>query len=728
MGNALGIDDGAPGKDGPQGIPGSTGPQGPTGIQGPQGIPGPTGPQGSQGIPGPTGPQGIPGPQGIGIQGPQGPQGLMGAQGPQGQKGDSGGPAGPPGPAGSPGPAGTPGAPGQRGIDGRDGRDGAQGQMGPPGKDLVLNNDVIVSSITIGTTTYGINISGKIVGSSISITGSNPSFNIGTTQINESDLTNLKGLSGLSKTKYDTDINALNSTISGLSGTYATLGNLGLKADKTYVDNGMTGVYTAMGLKTDKTYVDNGMTGVYTAMGLKANKTYVDNGMTGVYTEMGLKANKTYVDNGMTGVYTAMGLKADKTYVDTTIREISTNVDNYNTSNNNNFKSFGTSISNLTTFANTKVGNDFYNAGMTGVYTAMGLKADKTYVDDKINGLTGTYATISNMSGAMSGVYSTINGLTGTYATISSMSGAMIGVYNAMSSQMTGVYTDININEFESRNQESGIFFEKNGGNVILGSGVVKGNDPRSVKGFFITSKTGHPQLKNTVPGIYRFNNVDTTLASYVPPKPVVELATGNINGTDGNFTGNVLANGNLTVDGKLCIGSTCLVEDDLLKSSGSFQSGWITINGIYQDIPVNLDLENYRYYVSIDSTADDGTRAYVLVMKGDTTLSLNPPYGSRLVNNLSNNINLQLVQNKLQVKSVNGYAYSKEFRITKINYDNKQLCIGNTCINEDQLKGLSKFINDPTNGGIKYDGGPVTFKSTGPFTYTNYGTLKTIA
>jgi TM2 domain-containing membrane protein YozV len=261
------------------------------------------------------------------------------------------------------------------------------------------------------------------------------------------------------------------------------------------------------------------MTGVYTAMGLKADKTYVDSGMTGVYTAMGLKADKTYVDTGMTGVYTSIGLKADKTYVDTTIRAISTNLDNYNTSNNNNFTNFGTSIANLTSFVNTKADKTYVDSGMTGIYTAMGLKADKTYVD---------------------------SGMTGVYT-------AMTGIYTAM-----GQIAAITAAESESR--DSSTFFEKNGANVIVSSNVVKVYDPRSVKGFFITSKTGHPQLKNTVPGIYRFNNVDTTLASYVPPKPVVELATGNINGTDGNFSGNVTINGL----NKICINSTCINENNL--------------------------------------------------------------------------------------------------------------------------------------------------------------------
>ena len=359
---------------------------------------------------------------------------------------------------------------------------------------------------------------------------------------------------------------------------------MGLKADKTSHYNDMTGVYTAMGLKADKTYVDSGMTGVYTAMGLKADKTYVDNGMTGVYTAMGFKTDKTYVDTGMTGVYTSIGLKADKTYVDTTIRAISTNLDNYNTSNNNNFANFGTSISNLTSFVNTKVSNDIYNAGMTGVYTAIGLKADKIYVD---SGMTGVYTAMGLKADK-------------TY------------VDQTLVTTVENINSNLNLKAgaFETEMRDSSTFLEKNGADVIVGTNLVKVSNPRSTKGFYITSKTGHPSLKTTVPGIYRFNNVDTTLASYVPPKPVIELETGNINGTDGNFSGKVNGkDGNFT--GKFCIGSTCIVENDLIALKKS-QTVLISGNLVYPSFsmtPITLfdvsQLIDNEYILNIIATSD---------------------------------------------------------------------------------------------------------------------------
>jgi len=432
------------------------------------------------------GPIGSQGPQGQqGLMGSQGPQGLMGAQGPQGQKGDSGGPAGPPGPAGSPGPAGTPGAPGQRGIDGRDGRDGAPGPMGPPGKDLVMNNDVVVSSVTIGNTIYGINNTGKIIGSSmISGTGG---FGIGTTQIFESDLTNLKGLSGLSKSKYDTD--------------------MGNKSDKITHSSDMTGVYSAMGLKTDKTYVDNGMTGVYTAINrlsgtyatlgnleLKADKTYVDNGMTGVYNKinglsgtyatlgnLGLKADKTYVDNGMTGVYNKIdsltGTYLSKTDASTLYFDrasgdaISNKLSYLQTSNDNAINQ--QSSTNLALY---KKFDDYTNT--TDLDTSLNLKADKESFRSIIEIIAPT---------------------------------------------------------------ENGHFFERNSTEPLptrlqkLGYNK-KAFDEKKLNGFWIASSAP----SGTLAGIHRFNNFDGTNPSYKPPKPVIELVTGNINGTDGNFTGNV--------------------------------------------------------------------------------------------------------------------------------------------------------------------------------------------
>jgi hypothetical protein len=153
----------------------------------------------------------------------------------------------------------------------------------------------------------------------------------------------------------------------------------------------------------------------------------------------------------------------------------------------------------------------------------MGLKADKTYVD---NGITGVYSAMESDKRDVN------NFLYG------SLKHGITGVYSAMGLKADKTYVDNIINE--SLNQDSITFFEKNGANTQTPGGSVKTYDPRSVKGFLITSKTGDPQLKNTVPGIYIFNNTNTTVASYKPPKPVVELVTGNINGTDGNFTGNV--------------------------------------------------------------------------------------------------------------------------------------------------------------------------------------------
>ncbi len=137
---------GIQGIQGPQGIPGSPGSTGPIGPQGIQGIQGPTGPQGEQGIPGPTGAQGlqgIPGPtgpagiQGIqGVRGPTGPQGIQGIQGPMGLQGEPG----------VPGPTGAQGAIGPQGVTGPT---GPAGPVGGSNKQLLYNQDGVVSGAEV---------------------------------------------------------------------------------------------------------------------------------------------------------------------------------------------------------------------------------------------------------------------------------------------------------------------------------------------------------------------------------------------------------------------------------------------------------------------------------------------------------------------------------------------------------------------------------------------------
>ena len=139
------------------------------------------------------------------IQGSTGPKGDTGDIGPRGFKGDTGdigprgftGVMGPRGFTGEPGPRGFTGDIGSRGFTGEMGPMGPRGFTGEKGKDLVLNNDITVSSIRIGNTNYSINQNGLFSASSLNIssaTGISGYIGIDDSLIYKNDLTNLKNL------------------------------------------------------------------------------------------------------------------------------------------------------------------------------------------------------------------------------------------------------------------------------------------------------------------------------------------------------------------------------------------------------------------------------------------------------------------------------------------------------------------------------------------------------
>ena len=167
---------GPSGPTGPTGLQGPSGPSGATGATGPQGVSGPQGPSGATGATGPTGPQGPSGPQG-----PQGLQGVSGPTGPQGSQGVSG-PTGPQGPQGSSGPTGPQGSQGVSGPTGPQGPIGISGANGavsitvnstPPTANVGdqwydSTNDILYEYITIGASTFWIDISGPTTTSNAS--------------------------------------------------------------------------------------------------------------------------------------------------------------------------------------------------------------------------------------------------------------------------------------------------------------------------------------------------------------------------------------------------------------------------------------------------------------------------------------------------------------------------------------------------------------------------------
>ena len=260
--------------------------------------------------------------------------------------------------------------------------------------------------------------------------------------------------------------------------------------------------------------------------------------------------------NGLTGTYLS---KTDGNDISSRISSIGSRISNLENSTDKQINQQGsTNISLYTKF------DDYTNT--TELNTKLDLKADKKLVSDGFRELMDRTK------------YAIINEMTGVY---NAMSGAIGGVYTKLNDYTNT--TDLNTKLDLKTDKESlkfianaiispevGSFFERNSTETLpvhlqqVGY-TQKIFNPKKLNGFLIAStRSGQSE-----PGIYRFNNADTTLPSYVLPKPVVELVTGNINGTDGNFTGNVLANSvqinnNNNSVGSLCIGNTCLDEEDL--------------------------------------------------------------------------------------------------------------------------------------------------------------------
>ena len=135
-------DPGPPGPPGGPGRPGHPGPPGPAGPNnGPVGPIGPVGLKGDKGDKGDTGEQGVKGNQGdAGNDGKMSILKIEGPIGPQGAPGPSGslGIQGPPGKRGFQGPPGIPGLPGEKGNDGSIGPIGSKGDRGLPGQDGMM--------------------------------------------------------------------------------------------------------------------------------------------------------------------------------------------------------------------------------------------------------------------------------------------------------------------------------------------------------------------------------------------------------------------------------------------------------------------------------------------------------------------------------------------------------------------------------------------------------------
>lgn len=354
--------------------------------------PGPKGEQGEQGIPGPQGPMGPQGPQG-----PQGARGLTGSQGPAGVKGAKG----------------DKGDPGRNGTDGVDGISPEITMLQPSVTTLEYDQDAY-ASVTVGGTTseptykFDFSIPRGVPGS---VAGTITWGNITGDLSSQADL--------MSKfSEYATQVYANNvandaqyqaslytdSQISSLSSIYLSNGALSGYATEQYAD----GVGTNT-LLSAKDYTDTSI-----------------QDLSSVYAQISDIPTKTSELDNDSGFITSTALSV---YATTSAL-------------NSAVSSINTTISSLNYASVHALSENTVIPDITGL-------ASVSYVDNSINALSsvyapiGDYATVSELSSAISGVNSTISSL--DYASVGALSSAT--VIPVISASYSGSYwTEMTLN------------------------------------------------------------------------------------------------------------------------------------------------------------------------------------------------------------------------------------------------------------------------------------------
>ena len=262
----------------------------------------------------------------------------------------------------------------------------------------------------------------------------------------------------------------LNSLINEKASSIYVDTQLATKANKSYVDEQLSGVDSSLILKADKTYVDSKITDlvgsspqtldtlqeianaiaedanfsvtIINSIASKASQSYVNTELNTLQTQINDRPTTTYVN-------TQLALKGDKSYIDNQL-ELKSNTSDVTSALAT--KASVTELNNLNSLVNTKVDASYVQlqVGSANTYTdnAVTGLASQTYVDNKVQitkdeilgGASPAYDTLLELQNALSNNTDAVTAITNQLATKASST----YVDNAVSNLQSNLQTDIN--------------------------------------------------------------------------------------------------------------------------------------------------------------------------------------------------------------------------------------------------------------------------------------------
>ena len=256
---------------------------------------------------------------------------------------------------------------------------------------------------------------------------------------------------------------------------------LATKANKSYVDDQLSGVDSSLILKADKTYVDskiNDLVGtapqtldtlqeianaiaedanfsvtVINSIASKASQSYVNTEINTLQSQINDRATTSYVD-------TQLGLKGDKTYIDTQLAlKSDTSVVNIALDT----KASLTELNNLSSLVNTKVDASYVQLEIADAksYTDTSVTglASQTYVDNKVQitkdeilgGASPAYDTLLELQNALSNNTDAVTAITNQLATKASTTYVDNSVSNLQANLQADIDTKASITYVDSQ-------------------------------------------------------------------------------------------------------------------------------------------------------------------------------------------------------------------------------------------------------------------------------------
>jgi len=519
------------------------------------------------------------------------------------------------------------------GSQGNAGPTGEKGDTGPAGKDLVLNNDITVSSIQLGKTQYSINKDGLISTSGIKIindpNGSTGFISIDDVSIYKSDFQNLKNLKtsiGDIETNTDNKFKVLTdfakSSLTDINNNLQTrLNDFTVNNDKSIKDlndsyNNVSNQLNSFSLNTTNnlTSIQNNLTNLNSFTGTTSDTlTGIQNNLTTLNsftqstnnTLTGIQSNLTTL-NSFTGNTkdTLTGIQSNLSSLNSftgTTRDTLTGIQT-NLTTLNSFT--GTTRDTLTGIQSNLITLNYFTGTtrdtLTGIQTNLTtLNSFTGTTRDTLTGIQSNLASLNSFTGTIrdnfTGIQSNLNSMSGTLNSITSITSKLNQSNRAISigsNQTTLPANSISIGNNSSMN---------NTGIVLNASSTIL--NPTNT-GFFVqpVSDVTQQMIPN---GIVTYNNTSKEIgfnSSFIPNGPRINLGN-NISYYIDNL-GNMVSN--KSTSQMICmspnfqqnINNTFLPTGNnvsatliSLSNTGQYQTGvWYDINGTSGNIHVSSD------------------------------------------------------------------------------------------------------------------------------------------